>query len=292
MDNNLLLWTETLGPLLDAFQRDALAFYPMRWLASDGREMYSVMYSPGGKVLIEVVAEDTGGRGREQFYPVSHSRAVLDGLDLDSSVANEPAGEVDRAARPLAPLRISRGVGASRIEATLAFYGVAGDDDARANAAALGFGHAKILLDEEDERGDRAVTIMLSPNATVHLQLWVREEGEEDEPRVESDTPLFPTDADFVAANNSNQVQGLQPESPQPFCAHGKWTVDVYNDYVLKTHESVMTEVDVDDFDGDLLLHPPAGAAMDVFLDDHLSFDCTSPIECDLAKGCVGVRVR
>eukprot|EP00966_Prymnesium_polylepis_P308477 7128764-Prymnesium_polylepis.1 len=39
------------------------------------------------------------------------------------------------------------------------------------------------------------------------------------------------------------------------------------------------------------LLHPPAGAPMDVFLDDHIAWDCTAP-ECDLATGARALYAR
>ena len=127
----------------------------------------------------------------------AHARGV-DGLPLGRSVANEPVkseddeGNEDWSYRPLAPLRISRAVGPALMDATLAFYGVnnnsnnnnsssssssSNSNSSSSAAAALGFGAARVLLDETDAAtGDRAVTVMLSPNATVHLQLWARSE--------------------------------------------------------------------------------------------------------------------
>lgn len=277
-DNNLMLWVESLGPVLDAFRRDGVPFYPMTWRASDGAggrggEMFSALASPGGKLLVEIASADAGGRGREQFHAAPLARAVLDGRDLARSVSNRPAeGTADRAARPLAPLRVSRAVGAARLDATLAFYGVPEPTDA---SVALGFGHSRVLLDETSANGDRAVTLMLSPNATVHLQLWARAE---DEPAPGG--PPFPSDDDFAAAVASNQVNGGQPAGAAAFCAAGEWTVERYVTYLLKTHETVMTPAPADPDP----LHPPAGASMDVFLDDHLSWDCTSPVECDMAR--------
>ena len=129
--------------------------------------------------------------------------------------------------------------------------------------------------------GDRAVTIMLSPNATVHLQLWFRAEASSSD-----DSSTFPADQDFQSAVTSNQVNGMQPASAAGFCATGEWTVKTYNDYVLKTHRSVMTTMaTISTYDDDSLLHPPAGNMMDVFIDDHISWDCTSPLECDKAEG-------
>jgi hypothetical protein len=109
MDNNLLLWTPTLGPLLDAFLRDGVKFYPMKWNTTsssssstqnsqpaspsasatavanaqtqkeeDGQEIYSVLASPGGKVLVEVASRSSGGRDPALFHAMHHARAVLD----------------------------------------------------------------------------------------------------------------------------------------------------------------------------------------------------------------------
>ena len=299
--------------------------------------MFSVLASPGGKLLVEVASEDPGGRGREQFHSVgAHARAVLDGLPLGRSVANEPVksedvddeGNEDWSYRPLAPLRISRAVGPALMDATLAFYGVnnnsnnnnsssssssSNSNSSSSAAAALGFGAARVLLDETDAAtGDRAVTVMLSPNATVHLQLWARSEEVADD--ANDDGGAFPTDEDFSAAVGSNQVNGGQPASAAGFCeGGGRWTVARYNQYLLKTHASVMTTLDPqqqqeegrnrsadgrrhssdgddtinnnddDGGGGDTSLHPPAGNSMDVFVDDHLSWDCTSPLDCDEA---------
>ena len=324
MDNNLMLWVRSLGTLLDAFLRDGVPFYPMVWNAStpsstsrslpeQKRLMFSVLASPGGKVLLEIASEDPGGRGIELFNAMpQHARAVLDGLPVDLSVANQPVpghADDDWERRPIAPLRISRAVGPALLNSTLAFYGVGGgdggSDTAKANATDLGFGGAKILLDRVDSlTGDRAVTILLSPNATVHLQLWARHDAAEG---VDIDGPPFPSDADFTEAQGSNQVNGGQPANASDFCAAGNWTVERYVQYILNTHATVMTSLnatqasqpaapldqgdnhvsasDDDDDEGDIFLHPPAGNSMDVFLDDHISWDCTSPTECDIARG-------
>jgi hypothetical protein len=229
--------------------------------------------------------------------------------------SNDPLqGSADEAGRPLAPLRISRAVGASLFDATLAFYGVGAAADGSAGAAAadaLGFSHSTILLDETDSAsGDRAVTIMLAPNATVHLQLWARSEEDDDDDA--AGPPPFPSPQDFEAAVGSNQVNGGQPSSSAAFCAAGQWTVASYNAYVLSTHETVMSPIpnnnaiaattaadtaaehgggggagggDGDGDGDDVYLHPPAGSSFDAFVDDHLSWDCTNPTECDLASG-------
>ena len=61
MDNNLMLWTPTLGPLLEAFICDGINFYLMRWDNSDGTDIYSVLANPCGLTLIEIASNDTGG---------------------------------------------------------------------------------------------------------------------------------------------------------------------------------------------------------------------------------------
>ena len=89
MDNNLMLWATTLRPLLDAFQRDGVPFYPMKWNASGAQtEVYSVLVSPCGKILIELAAMETG-RGPEQFHPMAHARATF-----ESGKWNEPTNPV------------------------------------------------------------------------------------------------------------------------------------------------------------------------------------------------------
>jgi len=186
MDNNLLLWVEDLGPLLDAFLRDGVHFFPMVWNASapaassaastaassaaagngtragaeaESEEVFSVLASPGGKILLEVASRSSGGRPRGQFHAMPHVRAVLDPSTASVSAEGDPGrlsndplpGTGDAASRPLAPLRVSRAVGpnAGAMEATLAFYGV-GD---RPDEAALGFGRARVLRDETGANG-------------------------------------------------------------------------------------------------------------------------------------------
>jgi|AntAceMinimDraft_5_1070358.scaffolds.fasta_scaffold28558_2 hypothetical protein len=302
MVNNLMLWVQTLGPLFDAFQRDQMPFYPMVWNASSPddsnatTEMFSVLVSPGGKVLVEIASSDSGGRERGQFNRMAHARAVLDSASStqghNERVSNDPIpGTIDFASRPLAPLRISRAVGGNKtmFDAVLDFY----------SNAALGFSGARILRDETHDSGDRAVTIMLSPNATVHLQLWARKE-DIDATDDESNSAPFPSIDDFDAAVDSNQINGGQPEGAAAFCASGAWNVARYIEYVLNTHKTVMTAAPVaskNDDAMDLLMHPPAGNSFDVFIDDHMSWDCTSPIECDKAQGgaafyAIGSRVQ
>ena len=47
------------------------------------------------------------------------------------------------------------------------------------------------------------MTVMLSPNATVHLQLWSRAEADF---AADDDDAPFPSEADFAASAGSNQV--------------------------------------------------------------------------------------
>ena len=55
-----------------------------------------------------------------------------------------------------------------------------------------------------------------------------------------------------------------------------------YNAYILATHAATMTPV-VDPVASYDALHPPVGTAFDSFIDDHISWDCTSPLDCDKA---------
>lgn len=267
MDTNMMYWTSTLGPLLNALVRDGVSFYPMVWTAaatasSPQHDIYSVLVSPCGKQLIEVASSSSGGRSRGLFHEMEIPRAVFDSW-------NEPS---DPALQPLVPLRMSRAVPADRLSRVLDFYGVGKKAD---DARKLGFGQSRILANVTDGHGTTALTLMLSPNATVHLQLWVRPE---EEPTA---GPQFPAMNDFRAAASSNQVNGGQPASAQGFCSSGTWTVKRYSDYILNVHETVMTPVPAA---GSNPLMPPAGSIMDVFLDDHMSWDCTAP-ECDVVHG-------
>mmetsp|Transcript_17970 Transcript_17970/g.56993 ORF Transcript_17970/g.56993 Transcript_17970/m.56993 type:complete len:565 (+) Transcript_17970:73-1767(+) len=266
MDNNLMFKVQTLGPLLDAFLQDGVEFYPMRWMAKRASgeepvEMYSVLASPCGKVLIEVTANNTGGRPREHFHPMHHARAAL-------VEWNQPADEI---LQPLMPLRFSRAIPASKIDEVLEFYGVGDSSAARVHAGALGF-QTRVLADEHDASGVRAVTLMLSPAAKMHLQLWVRPE---EEPR---SGPTLPSAQDFAEARAGVQV-GEVPPVVQGFCSAGDWTVSRYVSYQLQLHESVMTPVPEDPNTDE----PPVGEAQDTLIDDHFSWDCAAP-SCNVAE--------
>lgn len=260
MDNNLMLWTATLDPLLNAFLQDGIEFYPMRWRAPGmDNEVFSVLTSPGGKTLLEIAAPDAGQRSPELFHQMPHSRAIFESW-------NKP---IDVLTLPLVPLRVSRAIGAHRFDETLAFYGVDKDGTAVKNSA-LGF-QTSILADEVDESGARAVTLMLSSDATVHMQLWLRPE---EEPHF---GPGLPSTAEFEEAANTNQINRLPNKNS--FCSDGVWTVSRYVEYVIATHKATMTDPPINASTAT----PPIGKAMDIFLDDHVSWDCTSP-DCNVAK--------
>jgi hypothetical protein len=98
------------------------------------------------------------------------------------------------------------------------------------HATKLGFNTT--ILADETINDMQAVTIMLSPDTTVHLQLWARPEEEV------SSSPDFPTVADFEEGALSNQINGGQPASAKEFCKSGTWTVSRFNLYMKQTHES------------------------------------------------------
>lgn len=260
MDNNLMLWTESIGPLLDAFLRDGVDFYPMVWQGGSG-DVYSVLVSPCGRQLIEIAAPDCGGRGFEQFHVNAMARAIFRNW-------NRPA---DWRLQPLVPLRISRAIGKSRFDSVLAFYGAGRKSP---EAVALGFGQSAVVADEVDpDTGDRAVTLLLSPQAKVHLQLWSRPESVPG-----AGVPPLPSAADFEAAAAINQLNGRGPTAPTyPFCTNAtggaQWTVERYTMYMMSVHETVMTPPPTSPATDPL----PYGASIDVFIDDHMSWDCTSP---------------
>ena len=272
MDNNMMLWTESIGPLLDAFLADGVSFYPMVWesnsIDGDGADSdyYSVLVSPCGKQLVEVAAKNNGGRGIEQFFPMALPRAVFTDWNVP----------VNFTAQPLLPLRISRAVGRSRFNDTLAFYGAGPKGSAQPGVAALGFGRSVVLADATDPAtGDRAVTLKLSAAATVHLQLWSKEEP--DPPA----SPPLPSLSVFEAASaaGNNQINLPINASTNPFCSStNEWTVEKYNDYISLTHQTVMSAPPTDP----ATRQPPAGNSFDVFIDDHFSWDCTAPT-CDMA---------
>ena len=157
----------------------------------------------------------------------------------------------------------------------LQFYGANKDDVSISSN--LGFDTCVLLDDSIDE--DRAVTLMLSESATVHLQLWSRDE-------IDDSTAEFLDDETFAAAVGSNQMNGGQPANVQSFCTDDVWTVDRYNKYVVKTHESTMAPSTTG---GNLYdpATPPAGGPIDTLIDIHFSWSCTDP-SCSLKNGLQG----
>jgi hypothetical protein len=262
MDNNLMLWTPTLGPILDHFLEDGVDFFPMRWLApsDDGRrEVFSVLASPCGKVLYEIAAPDAGGRARHLFHEMPMSRAVLHNW-------NEPADQ------PLVPLRVAHAVPVRLMDQMLEFYGASGSADAEA----LGF-KTTVLLDETGKDGSRAVTLKLSSSATVHLQLWAVPQPDDPEPWRPGSEGFK---GDFADARVVNQVTGVPVKAAADFCESGSWSVDIYSWYMLHTHKATLAPIP----SNTSTLSPPVGEPMNIFLDDHISWDCASA-ECELAAG-------
>lgn len=280
MDNNLMVWTPTLGPLLDAFLRDDIHFYPMRWEdnGDDGNtEIYSVLVNPCGLTLIEIASNDikTGGAravSATDFNLMPHKRAVLENSTIHTKdYRNEPL--------PLVPIRISRAVGTDNelMNKMLQFYGANKEDVSISSN--LGF-DSTVLFDESVDEEGRAVTLMLSESAMVHLQLWSRDE-------IDDSTTDFLNDETFVAAVGSNQINGGQPKNAQSFCTDAVgWTVDRYNKYVVKTHESTMAPSTTD---GEPYnpASPPAGGPIDTLIDIHFSWSCTDP-SCSIQKALQG----
>lgn len=263
MDNNVMLWTPTLGPLLDLFLRDGVDFYPMRWTAptADGtREVFSVLVSPCGKQLYEIAAPDSGSRPVTQFHKMPMARAVF-------KEWNEPGP------LPLVPLRISRAVTPKLMNKVLEFYGATGGE----SAGRLGF-RSKVLLDETSENGVRAVTLRLSESAAVHMQLWAVPETDEPAPWAPSPNGGF--EQDFADSKHINQVTGTALGRAEDFCEVGDWSVARYTWYVLHTHEATLALAP----SNTSTLNPPVGEPMNVFLDDHISWDCTAA-ECELSAG-------
>jgi len=274
MDNNLMLWTPTLRPLLDAFFRDDIHFYPMRWDNGDGTEIYSVLVNPCGLTLIEIASNDIGGAdvSATDFHLMPHKRAVLENSTIHTKdYRNEPL--------PLVPIRISRAVGTDEelMDKMLQFYGANKEDVSISSN--IGF-DTTVLLDEPVDQ-DRAVTLMLSESATVHLQLWSRNE-------IDDSTVDFLDTETFAAAVGSNQINGGQPENAQSFCTEDVvWTVDRYNKYVVKTHESTMAPSTTEDGEPYDPTTPPAGGPIDTWIDIHFSWTCTDP-SCSIQKGLQG----
>lgn len=259
LDNNLMLWTPTLGPLLDLFVKEGVDFFPMRSMAptADGEvEVFSVLASPCGKALIEVASLDAGGRSLKQFTKMHMARAVL-------RQWNEPSTQ------PLVPLRWSRAIPSHLMNATLDFYGATGMADAKG----LGF-HTEILRDEE-VGGTRAVTLKLSNAASVHLQLWSTPAAPHSAPWTAGPGGF---EGDFQEAESINQVTGEALPAAAEFCESGTWTVDLYSWYMLHTHAATLEPIP----ENVSTLEPPVGRPMNVFLDDHISWDCVDS-SCDLA---------
>eukprot|EP00658_Telonema_sp_P-2_P036188 TRINITY_DN26228_c0_g1_i1.p1 TRINITY_DN26228_c0_g1~~TRINITY_DN26228_c0_g1_i1.p1 ORF type:complete len:484 (-),score=59.52 TRINITY_DN26228_c0_g1_i1:130-1581(-) len=259
MDNNLMLLTPTLEPILSRFARDQVEFFPMKWTALvDGkpRQLWSVLASPCGKLLLEIAGWSAGRfEGSDSWVLMDDARAVF-----KAGLWNKPTPQ-----QPLVPLRISRAVG-DKLDQTVEFY----------QEPDLGFQQGQVLERTSNRTGVSSVTLMLSPLATTHLQLCSRPEPEP------TTGPAFPQIQLFEAAVGSNQINGGQPSQAAEWCEQGAWTVPRYTRYTLTTHETTMSPPPEPGYNR---LKPPIGTPMDVFLDDHLAWDCTDPAECDLARG-------
>lgn len=171
------------------------------------------------------------------------------------------------------PLRVSKAVSAEKLEAVLAFYGIGNGSQIHAHAAGLGF-RSQVLADEHDHTGVRSVTVMLSPDAKTHLQFWVRPE------EASTSGPALPTVQAFQEAASNTQMEVPGSASQGGYCKAGIWTVSRYIAYQLQVHESVMTPPPPDPS----TKTPPVGYAQDLFIDDHISWDCTAP-DCNVANG-------
>lgn len=272
MDNNIMIWTPTLGPLLDMFAEDGVEFYPMRWDDGNGEEAFSVIANPCGLSFYEISSRDTGGRPASQFNSMPHQRAVLEKSGL--FIPRPEEGQ----SLPLVPIRISRAAGDQEtMDQMLKFYGAdTSDPDWEGIPRGLNF-VTEVLLDQTIDSG-RAVTMMLSGGATVHLQVWLHEE----EQATVEDEPTFPTGQDFKdAAARSNQMNGGQPVSAKSFCETATWTVRQYNSYVKKTHEATMSPPPPKDY---AIKKPPAGGPIDSFIDFHFNWQCVAP-DCKRSSG-------
>jgi len=200
------------------------------------------------------------GRPKEQFHAMPMARAVF-------KQWNEPSDQ------PLVPLRISRAVTPELMQPMLEFYGAKGGE----RAARLGF-HTEVLLDETGADGTRAVTLKLAASATVHMQLWAT--PEEPEPAPWTPNPAGGFGQDFRDSKTSNQVTGKSLPRAAGFCRDGTWSVQRYTWYVLQTHNATLEAPPANSS----TLTPPAGKDQNVFIDDHVSWDCTSP-ECEVSAG-------
>merc|ERR1712039_394442 len=112
----------------------------------------------------------------------------------------------------------------------------------------------------------------------VHMQLWAVPEPELGEPWTPN--PVGGFKQDFMDARTIDQVNGKALDRAEKFCDAGDWTVSRYTWYMLQTHEATLAPVP----SNTSTLHPPVGEPMNVFMDDHISWDCTSA-ECELAAG-------
>merc|ERR1712176_434715 len=109
------------------------------------------------------------------------------------------------------------------------------------------------------------------------MQIWSMPEADHAEPWQPGPHGFK---GDFEESREINQVTGEPLKSAAEFCRTGDWNVDLYTWYARHIHEATMVEIP----SNTSTLHPPYGNPLNIFLDDHISWDCVSK-ECELAAG-------
>jgi len=56
MDYNLGLWAPNLAHYISNFDADGVPFLPLKWSSDDGKDYYSLLVSPCGYVVLELIS--------------------------------------------------------------------------------------------------------------------------------------------------------------------------------------------------------------------------------------------
>lgn len=111
MDYATALWSDELDDLIGSLQDDGAKFLPLKWTSDyDGKDYYSVIFTPCGYVHIEFVGTSVESTNEDLFQAYDRPRVFF------NERSNIPHGSSDRQV----PLTISRAT--ARIEDLKDFY--------------------------------------------------------------------------------------------------------------------------------------------------------------------------
>lgn len=101
MDYNAGLWTFDLDSYIEKFIADELHFVGLKWTSDDSKDYYSVLISPCGYSVIELIGDTVSDKYVDNFAKVDHLRFSF------KSKNNKPT----TSDKYLTPIKISRATG-------------------------------------------------------------------------------------------------------------------------------------------------------------------------------------